>query len=295
MEYTTEEYVKSAGNKDDMVIYGDGCIAIVESINNAAIHEAVRLDVMVGLLCLRGQGSLYINGKQFHFKACDLLICHPNLVLEKSSISLDTEYRCILLAKEYLRQLNLAGSKDTWDSIKFLEKSPVLTLDPNEVDLFCRYYDLIRAKMTCPPHPYRKELIDALLQAFLYEFRNILDRSHELKPQLYSAAERVFSDFMDLLTSISPKPRSVGYYADKLCITPKYLSSICREISNYTASALINQYVVKDIQILLRRHDKSIKEVCNELDFPNLSFFGRYVKKHLGMSPKKWRENEQRK
>ncbi len=277
---------------NDIGYYGDERITLVENVGRVTQYELIKLDVMVGLLCLRGHGSLYLDGKQFHFKANDLLICRPNLTLEKSNISLDTEYRCLAISKEYLKQLELSGGKDSWDVIKSLEESPVLTLSPGEVDLFCRYYDLIRIKMTGTPHQYRKELIDALLQAFRYELINILDSSYKLKPQTYSATDRMFSNFMEILTGTSPKPRSVNYYADKLCITPKYLSTICKKASGYTASELINQWVVKDIQTLLRRHDKSIKEVYNELDFPNLSFFGRYVKKHLGLSPKKWRENE---
>ena len=64
-----------------------------------------------------------------------------------------------------------------------------------------------------------------------------------------------------------------------------------KDCSGYTASDLINRYVVKDIDYLLKKRDKSVKEICNELEFPNLSFFGRYVKKHLGLSPKQYRES----
>ena len=66
----------------------------------------------------------------------------------------------------------------------------------------------------------------------------------------------------------------------------------CKESSGETASELINRYVVKDIDFLLKQRGKSIKEICNELEFPNLSFFGRYVKKHLGLSPKQYRAKE---
>lgn len=82
----------------------------------------------------------------------------------------------------------------------------------------------------------------------------------------------------------------VSFYADKLNVTPKYLSAVCKEISGHTASDIINQYVVKDVEALLKRSGRSIKEVANELMFPNLSFFGKYVKKHLGVSPKQYRE-----
>ena len=141
-----------------------------------------------------------------------------------------------------------------------------------------------------PPRRHRKELVDALLAAFLYEFSDVLDRFADFRQQPYSAGSNVFRNFLSLLSSSYPKSRSVSYYADKLCLTPKYLSTVCKEVSGETASELINRYVVKDIDFLLKQRGRSVKEICNELEFPNLSFFGRYVKKHLGLSPKQYRE-----
>ena len=104
------------------------------------------------------------------------------------------------------------------------------------------------------------------------------------------SADKVFSDFVSLLSSASPKPRDVAYYADRLCLTPKYLSAVCKQVSGITASQFIAQFVVKDIRRLLEETDKSIKEICNELAFPNPSFFGTYVRKHLGLSPRQYRD-----
>ena len=106
----------------------------------------------------------------------------------------------------------------------------------------------------------------------------------------FSAGETLFKKFIELLTSLHPKPRTLGYYAETLCVTPKYLSTTCKNCSGQTASQLIDFYVTKDIEYLLKYTTKSIKEICIELDFPNLSFFGRYVKKHLGISPRAYRE-----
>ncbi|WP_287679026.1 helix-turn-helix domain-containing protein, partial [Bacteroides sp.] len=78
---------------------------------------------------------------------------------------------------------------------------------------------------------------------------------------------------------------------EKLFVTPKYLSAICKEISGETASDIITRYVKKDIECLLKQPNKTIKEIANELDFANLSFFGKYVKRIFGVSPKEYREN----
>ena len=276
---------------ESFAIYCDDRIAFIEDFKRAEQLSPVKLDAFIVVLCLQGKSSIYINGNLYDIGPNDMLICHPDIILEKSTMSMDTVFRSVCLSKNYMQQLTALGdSGNSWDAITFLEKSPVLPLTVEEVTIFCQYYDLIRSKATGTPRSHQKQLISSLLQAFLYEFRDLLERFVKVNPSKYSAAERMFREFLDLLSSTYPKQRSVAYYASKLYITPKYLSSICKETSGRTATEIINRYVVKDIQYMLKQADKSIKDICNELEFPNLSFFGRYVRKHLGTSPKQWRE-----
>lgn len=271
-------------------VYSDERIAFVENLQNQEFGEAMKLEHFLMMVCLRGQATVNIEGRTYDMRAYDALICHPNIILGKSVASMDFDFRCICLSKEYLKQLTMIPSENTWDVMMFLEKSPVLSLTPDEVKDFCLYYDLMRSRLTGTARRHSKELVDALLTAFLIELHDVLDRFADFRPQPYSAGSNVFRNFLSLLSSSYPKSRSVAYYADKLCLTPKYLSTVCKEVSGETASELINRYVVKDIDFLLKQRGRSVKEICNELEFPNLSFFGRYVKKHLGLSPKQYRE-----
>lgn len=285
---------EKVGNLDtlkeyDVPVYCDDRIAFVDSLPQVAGIEPVKLDAFLMVVCLRGQAVVNINGRSFECRANDVLICHPSIILEKSMASWDIDFRCICLSKPYIQQLSLLSNGRTWDIVMFLEKSPVLPLTAEEVKNFCQYYDLIRGKLSGGPKPYQKKVVDALLQAFLYEFGGVLERFVKVEPQAYTAGNNVFRNFLELLSSTYPKPRSVSWYADKLCLSPKYLSTVCKEVSGTTASDLINRYVVKDVDFLLKQRGKSVKEICNELEFPNLSFFGRYVKKHLGASPKQYR------
>ena len=276
----------------DMAVYCDDRMAFIENLNHIEVSSPVKMEAFLVILCLKGRASLYINGCNFDIAANDLIICHPDIIMEKSTTSLDVDYRGICVSKEYMRQLSLVDGVNPWEAKMFLEDSPVLPLTPQEVTVFCQYYDLIRSKLTGTPRRHQKELIDALLLAFLYDFRDMLERFIKFRPQNYTSGNKLFRDFLELLSSTYPKPRNVAYYADKLCLTPKYLSTVCREACGSTASEIINRYVVRDVQYLLRQRGKSIKEICNELEFPNLSFFGRYVKKHLGLSPKAYRSHE---
>lgn len=274
----------------EVAIYCDSHIALIENIHSVEYEKAVRSDAFIMTLCLEGSGTVYIDGTLHTVRANDLLLFRPGIVIERGSISEHNKHRCVVLSREYIRQMFLV-SNSSWDVLQFLRDKPVLPLTEDEVLIFSKYYDLIRTKATLPRRHNHREVLDALVYAFVCEFRDTVERFVQIKPPVYSAGERLFKNFLEVLGSSFPKDRTVMSYADRLHITPKYLSSICKEFSGKTASDLIDESVLKDIRYMLERSDKSIKEIANELNFPNISFFGKYVKKHTGMSPKQYREN----
>ena len=94
-----------------------------------------------------------------------------------------------------------------------------------------------------------------------------------------------FQKFLDLLHSEQIKYRTVEAYADELCISPKYLTAICKKQSGKTAIQWIHEQLLENIRYYLKHTDFSIKQICDKLGFPNTSFFGKYVKDHFGMTP----------
>ena len=111
---------------------------------------------------------------------------------------------------------------------------------------------------------------------------------------LISQGDILFKRFIELLSDSEPKERSVSYYAEQLCITPKYLSTTIKKVSGKTAFEWINEYVMEDVKRQLSFSGKSIKEIADYLKFPNISFFGKYVKTHLGVSPTEFRRQIQK-
>ena len=85
--------------------------------------------------------------------------------------------------------------------------------------------------------------------------------------------------------------RKVGWYATKLCISPKYLSETVKQVSHRTPNDWIDHYVTLEIRVLLKNSTMSIKEIAEMLHFPNQSFLGKYFKEHVGVSPSKYRRS----
>lgn len=277
---------------NEKIVYKDDRMIIIDNSNvtDTLNTSPIKSEWFVALLCIEGESTIYINNEMYSIHKNDFLLCHPQTIFEHKITNLDFKYCGFFLSPEYVKQISLISS-NSWNAILFIENNPIIALDEKESSLFLQYYNLIRSKFETESQHHLKHLIDMLLQAFIYEFHDSMEKRIKIDPPQYNSADNLFISFLDILVNSYPKQRSVSYYAEKLFVTPKYLSAICKEISGETASDLITRYVKKDIENLLKQPNKTIKEIVNELDFANLSFFGKYVKRIFGVSPKEYREN----
>lgn len=98
----------------------------------------------------------------------------------------------------------------------------------------------------------------------------------------------IFEKFINYVKRHCMESRCVQFYANKLFISAKYLSSIVKEISGKTANQWIGEFVILEAKMLLRSTNLTVQEVSDRMNFPNQSFFGKYFKQHVGVSPKMW-------
>ena len=99
----------------------------------------------------------------------------------------------------------------------------------------------------------------------------------------------IFGKFLTLIASEQYKRRQVSYYADKLCLTPKYLSIVCQRVSGKSPMQWITENVMEDCYAMLRDTNKTVKEISDGLGFPNSSFFGQFFRRQAGMTPLEYR------
>ncbi len=269
-------------------LFDDGRIYLFDELVSTERAEYVRLDGIVVILCIEGELMLSIDHRVFTAHRNDIVIGVPEAVVGKAETSPDFKFRGLFMSLEYAFRM-LPVSVRSWNFKMFFDQNPKISLSETAVGTFNLYYWLLKQKLADKANPYRSHIVDALMQAFVFEFRSTFERFARLNPRPLSSGENIFGDFIDLLSTAYPKPRSVSYYADRLNITPKYLSVVCKKVGGKNASKIIDAYVSKDIETLLKSSRKSVKEISNELAFPNTSFFGRYVKKNLGCTPNELR------
>lgn len=270
-------------------LYNDGDIAIGNSLRGSEGEDAFMFDFHVMVLCTGGEISFRINSTPYTMRKNDVLICPPDMIVSGIRKSDGMQCRSIAVSPGYFRRILPMVNID-WNAKMAFETHPVFSLDEKDAALFCQYHALLQKKVASNLGKHRTEVIGSLMLAFLYEFGDVVDRFVERQGHTFSSAETIFNNFINMLTDMRPKKRSVNFYAGRLHITPKYLTAVCSGVSGCPASKIIDTYVVKDISYMLRYTRKSVKEISCDLDFPNISFFGKYVKKHLGVSPKNYRE-----
>ena len=140
-------------------------------------------------------------------------------------------------------------------------------------------------------NPFRTDVIQSLLRSAILALCGAMKQSLPADIELKGKTSDVhFQHFLDLLHAAEVKHRTVEAYANELCISPKYLTAVCKKNSGKTANEWITEQVLEDIRYYLRQTDLSIKQICDHLGFPNTSFFGKYVKDHFGMTPMEFRK-----
>ena len=161
--------------------------------------------------------------------------------------------------------------------------------EPNKIVCIKEYHSFLWKKVKAKGHPYRKEIAQSLLLAVFHEVYGMF-KNHMPIEVKKSRQEELFAAFIQTLALHHKQERSVAFYAGKLCVTPKYLSLLVKNVSNRTAGEWIDNYVVLEAKALLSSSTLSIQEISDRLNFANQSFFGKYFKQHVGISPTEYRK-----
>jgi len=282
----TLEEARQWGNAEYMT---DGLI-LTDRINEAPIPQSsTRLNFILMAMCKKGKAQYSIDTRQQVVKPGDLMFVSERHVIDNYEASPDFECLCIMLTTEYYHGF-VQDVKNVSSLLLFSMNNPVVPLTNKEIQVFTNYFETIREKMADTSHHYRSPLIKALLLAMFYDMSNVIYRVERQGNRKHTRAEAIFANFIRLLEENFRTQHRVSWYAEQLCITPKYLSEIVKKISLRTPNEWIDSYVILEARVLLKNTTKSIKEITDELNFPNQSFLGKYFKEHVGVSPSEYRK-----
>lgn len=271
-------------------VFLDNDLLLTERINEAPMPtEPRRMNFILIGLCIKGEVMYQLDTQKQVIKPGDILIVSDRHVVDSYRHSDDMEGLCIMMSVHFFREI-IQNVSDVSSLFLFSRQHPVMSLEQKEIETFKEYFQVIKQKICDQGNHFRKDLIKTLLLAMFYDLSNIIYRvQYNDKPQ--TRADAIFTHFIKLVEKNYRQERRVGWYAAQLNITPKHLSETVKNASRRTPNEWIDDYVTLELRVLLKNSTKTIKEIAQELNFPNQSFLGKFFKEHVGVSPSKYRKS----
>ncbi len=252
----------------------------------------LRIDALLIALCTEGTGKIGIDLREYEIKKNTLIVIQPKNFIYLSNYSDDFKCSAVACSNHVVEDV-LPKLTEILPLLMHHRTEPVSYLSEEDACNILNFYDFLRKKLRGPKTPFLKQKVMCMLQAALYEMMDInLQHSTGIETQR-TRKEEIMAKFILAVSEHFREERQVAYYAHKLFITPKHLSSVVKELSGRTAGDWIENYVVMEAKVLLKTTDRTIQEIAVYLNFANQSFFGKYFKHHTGMSPTAYRKHFQ--
>ena len=245
-------------------------------------------DYHVHILVKRGTMTFSDGKNTFSSRKGDLAIWQMSNSIQRVTYSDDFEAEFLLASPTFLQQYN---PEMIWASkgFIFIRINPSIHLDDEGLQLMEADFSLFRSRLAQPESTFKREVLGRVMQIFLFDLWTVCQHGlSQMETSDFTAS--LFLRFLTLVQQNVLTEREVAWYADRLCITPKYLSQVCRTMTGLPASQWIQFYASFELVSLLNDTSKTLSEISDLMNFENISHFSRYVKKMLGKSPSEYRQ-----
>jgi AraC-like DNA-binding protein len=238
-------------------------------------------------ICLQGSAELIANLETYAIEPNSLMIITPHTIKQWMSISEDHDSLSVFFTRKFITTNNNVDVSN----INFLERADRHVMQLSEADAASLADTLtyLRQKYNTP-HPYRDNLLKNLINNLLYEVVSIYDQQSAVLRSTQTRSQLLTAEFKHLVNAHCLAERSVKFYADQLCITPKHLTETVKDVTGQTAGDWIEEAVMLEAKALLQNQTLTISQVSDLLHFADQSTFSRFFKKSIGLSPTAYKQ-----
>ncbi len=250
-------------------------------------NRIIRLDKAALLIVTAGTAKIEVDFTPYILMPNRMLLLVPLGNLRQLQCSDDFTASCVFFSPKVAEEIT-AQLEPTFFS--FLKEYPVADIGNDDMVFICNLVRGMKHVADKSMGEHRMKILKNMIQCFILE---LYDRTKEdfaqRKRKSVSSQEYFFMKYLDLVHKHAATEREVKFYADLLCITPRYLQSIVRGQTGRTAKSFIDRHCTQEIKIRLSTTNDSIQAIARQLKFPDHSFFTRYFKKQTGLTPKVFR------
>ena len=245
---------------------------------------------VIHILCRKGNMGFTFQDTHYNVSSGDYVIL-PNAALA-SDFSASDDFQGILmnLSEAFVTSIAIRSNYGIIGHLSLL-RNPVMKLSERDFRICEAALLYLRMRMEDEKHFFREELLGSLLTAHILDLYDIHTRNHK-DLQVSERVTSLLRKFVELLYNGEyVRNRDLEFYASRLCITPHYLSEICKKISGKPASYWIDRFTIQEITRLLRQKELSLTEIAERMNFSSVSYFSRYVQKRINLSPSEYRKD----
>ena len=271
--------------------------ALVKSRGETLFSHA-RLNALALFLVLEGEADLTVDHMPYKLIKGSFLTLMPSHTLRMIHVDEDFRGYLIAVSSSFMNDYGLFRQKNT-SMLRYMEirKNPCAVFEPSEAEVVRDQMLLVRSKIRQKDHYFYKEIMQNALAGLMLELGNIFSAKKEFtaSPAL-SRKEDLLEQFLKLLFENCREQHGVAYYAERLFITPQYLSLILKTLTGKTltgksANKWIDDALIMEARVLLKAPQATVQQVADLLHFSDQSTFGKFFKKHMGVSPMEYRKS----
>ena len=241
------------------------------------------------LLCFQGTCSITVHLTQYTMKKGTLLILLPDLYFQVLEQSDDCKFIFAGFATELVRSSSLFSKSIEYTP--FIFEKPVLQLNKKAFDLMYSYLRIIIKAKNISNNIVTQEQAALTFTQLILGLGNLIKNGKSVNQQ-YNRNQEIVKELVRTVVMNYHTERNVSFYADKMHLSPQHLSTTIKKITGKTLTDIISSFIINDAKAKLKSTEMTIQEIAYSLNFPDISFFGKYFKRYTGMSPKQYRNTE---
>ena len=248
-----------------------------------------RLKSEIFVLCMDGEIEASVNLNRIRVRANDFVTIMPGSILQIHSVSGEPILYFGGFSSKYIEQANLTPS--SINTLFITIGRPVISLKPEGTKLLAEYFQFLIKLYAFFNESTRKSITPHLYNNIHAGIAAMYNTQLQNTKEYLSKGELIYKNFTQLVMQNYTMQRSVAWYAKRLGITQAHLSTIVKQSTGKTCIEIITSMVIMDAKAQLKSTNLTIHDIAYTLNFTNMSFFGKYFKRHVGMSPQEYRNS----
>ena len=205
----------------------------------------------------------------------------PNQILEFTESSDDLEGMVVMMSARFTERLNI---KVDFDLMQAFQSQRVIPLNEEAMATMLQFCEMVKRLSQFPDHPFLMETAVNLTRAFFFGAGYFIHQREAEATQ--NRSQQLVDQYLKLVQTHCRQERQLDFYAQQMCLSTKYLAATVKAVTGKTAGDWIEDYVMLEAKTMLSNTDMTVSQVSDHLHFPDTSTFGKYFRRHTGLSPK---------